>query len=74
VLNLRARSRRSQPCKRQVRDRLFTFYNWCTQNGAVPRLLCARTTISRWEDEIAAAPLAGVTNAISESLNRLAEL
>jgi hypothetical protein len=31
-------------------------------------------TISRWEDEIVAAVLTGVTNARSESLNRLAKL
>ena len=31
-------------------------------------------TISRWEDEIVAAVLTGVTNATSESLNRLAKL
>jgi hypothetical protein len=31
-------------------------------------------TISRWEDEIVCAILTGVTNATSESLNRLAKL
>jgi hypothetical protein len=31
-------------------------------------------TISRWEDEIVCAVLTGVTNATSESLNRLAKL
>jgi transposase len=32
------------------------------------------TTISRWEDEITTAVITGITNATSESLNRLAKL
>src|SRR5690349_15949011 len=31
ALNLRARVTRSVPCERQVRDRLFSFYDWCAQ-------------------------------------------
>jgi transposase len=74
TLNLRARFRRSQPCERQVRDRLFAFYDWCAQNEAIPELLTLAATISRWQDEIVTAILTGVTNATSESLNRLAKL
>ena len=74
ALNLRARFSRSQPCERQVRDRLFAFYDWCAAHQAIPELLTLATTISRWEDQIVTAVLTGVTNATSESLNRLAKL
>ena len=37
-------------------------------------LRAAGRTVSRWEDEIVCAVLTGVTNAASESLNRLAKL
>ena len=62
VLNLRARITRSAPCERQVRDRLFAFYDWCAQNDGIPELLSLARTISRWEDEIVAAVLTGVSN------------
>jgi transposase len=74
VLNLRARNTGSTPCERHVRDRLFTFYDWCARNDDIPELLSLARTVSRWEDEIVAAVLTGVTNATSESLNRLAKL
>lgn len=74
VLNLRARVTGSAPCERQVRDRLFAFYDWCAQNEAVPELISLARTISRWEGEIVTAVLTGVTNARSESLNRIAKL
>jgi len=74
VLNLRARVTGSVPCERQVRDRLFTFYDWCAQHDDIPELATLAKTISRWEDEITAAVITGVTNATSESLNRLAKL
>jgi transposase len=74
ALNLRARVTRSTPCERDVRDRLFSFYGWCARNDDIPELLTLARTISRWEDEIVAAVLTGVTNARSESLNRLAKL
>jgi transposase len=74
VLNLRARVTGSAPCERAVRDRLFRFYDWCAQNDDIPELLTLARTISRWEDEIVAAVLTGVTNARSESLNRIAKL
>ena len=62
------------PCERNVRDRLFAFYDWCAQNDDIPELLSLARTVSRWEDEIVCAVLTGVTNAASESLNRLAKL
>jgi transposase len=62
------------PCERQVRDRLFTFYDWCAQHDAIPELLTLANTVSRWEDQIVTAVLTGVTNARSESLNRIAKL
>ena len=74
ALNLRARFGRSQPCERQVRDRLFAFYDWCAQNDDIAELVSLARTVSRWEDEIVCAVLTGVTNATSESLNRLAKL
>jgi transposase len=74
ALNLRARITGSRPCERQVRDRLFAFYDWCAQNEEVPELVTLAGTVSRWEDEIVTAVLTGVTNATSESLNRIAKL
>jgi len=74
ALNLRQRVTGSVPCQRQVRDRLFSFYDWCAQNEDIPELLTLARTIARWENEIAAAVVTGVTNAASESLNRIAKL
>jgi transposase len=74
ALNLRQRVTGSVPCERQVRDRFFGFYDWCAQNEQVTELVTLARTISRWEDEIVTAVLAGVTNARSESLNRIAKL
>ena len=74
VLNLRARVTGSTPCQRDVRGRLARFYDWCAQNDDIPELLTLARTISRWEDEIVAAVLTAVTNARSESLNRIAKL
>jgi transposase len=62
------------PPGRAVRDRLFAFYDWCAQNDDIPELVSLAKTISRWEDQIVCAVLTGVTNATSESLNRLAKL
>jgi transposase len=74
VLNLRARITGSVPCERQVRDRLFAFYDWCAQQDDIPELVSLASTVSRWEDQIVAAVVTGVTNATAESLNRLAKL
>ena len=74
ALNLRARITGSSPCERNVRDRLFAFYDWCAQNDDIPELLSLARTISRWQDQIICAALTGITNATSESLNRLAKL
>lgn len=74
VLNLRARVTGSTPCERDVRGRLFAFYDWCARNDDIPELLTLARTVSRWEDQIVAAVLTGVTNARSESLNRIAKL
>ena len=74
ALNLRARVTGSTPGERPVRDRLFSFYDWCAQHDDIPELLTLARTIARWEDEIVAAVTTGVTNAASESLNRLAKL
>jgi hypothetical protein len=74
ALNLRARITGSVPCQRNVRDRFFAFYDWCAQNDDTPELASLARTVSRWEDEIVCAVLTGVTNAASESLNRLAKL
>ena len=57
-----------------MRDRLFAFYDWCAQNDAIPELATLAATISRWEDQVVTAVLTGVTNARSESLNRIAKL
>jgi hypothetical protein len=74
VLNLRARITRSAPCERDVRGRLFSFYDWCAQNDDIPELVALARTVSRWEEEIVAAVLTGVSNASAESLNRIAKL
>ena len=74
VLNLRARVTGSTPCERDVRGRLFAFYDWCACNDDIPELVSLAQTVSRWEDEIVCAVLTGVTNTASESLNRLAKL
>ncbi len=63
VLNLRARVTGSVPCERQVRDRLFAFYDWCAQHDDIPELLTLARTISRWQDEITAAVITGITPA-----------
>jgi transposase len=74
VLNLRARVTRSTPCEREVRGRLFRFYDWRAQHDDIPELITLARTVSRWEDEIVAAVITGITNATAESLNRLAKL
>jgi len=74
ALKLRARVTGSTPCERQVRDRLWAFYDWCAQHEDIPELAVLASTISRWEDQIVTAVITGVTNATSESLNRLAKL
>jgi transposase len=74
ALNLRARITGSVPGERDVRGRLFAFYDWCARNDDIPELLSLAKTVSRWENEIVAAVLTGVTNSVSESLNRLAKL
>jgi hypothetical protein len=74
ALNARARVTGSVPCERQVRDLLFAFYDWCAQNEQVTELVTLARTISRRENEIVTAVLTGVTNARSESLNRIAKL
>ena len=38
ALNLRARVTGSVPCERNVRDRLFAFYDWCACNDDIPEL------------------------------------
>ena len=52
ALNLRARVTGSVPGERQVRDRLFAFYDWCAQNEQVTELTTLARTISRWEDQL----------------------
>jgi transposase len=74
VLNLRARVTGSAPCERDVRGRLFRFYDWCSRHDDIPELVTLARTISRWEGEIVAAVLTGVSNARSEALNRVAKL
>jgi transposase len=74
ALNLRARVTGSVPCERNVRDRLFAFYDRGAQNDDIPELLSLARTVLRWESEIVAAVLTGITNSVSESLNRLAKL
>jgi transposase len=74
ALNLRARITGFPPYERQIRDRLFTFYDWCAQHETSPELVILAKTVPRWEDEIVVAVSTGATNATSESLNRLAKL
>jgi transposase len=74
TLKLRARVTGSAPCERQVRDKLFTFYDWCARHEDIPELITLANTISRWENEIITAVITGITNATAEGLNRLAKL
>jgi transposase len=74
ALNLRARVSGSTPCERDVRGRLFAFYDWCARNDDIPELVTLARTVCRWENEIVAAVTTGVSNARSESLNRIAKL
>jgi transposase len=74
ALNACARVTGSVPCERQVRDRLFSFYDWCAHNEQATKLTTLAATIARWEDQIVTTVLSGVTNARSESLNRIAKL
>ena len=74
TLNLRARVTGSASGERDVRGRLFAFYDWCARNDDIPELLSLAKTVSQWENEIVAAVLTGITNSVSESLNRLAKL
>jgi transposase len=74
ALKLRERITRSQPCERQIRDRLFAFYDWCAAHEDIPELVTLATTVFRWEKQIVTALLTGVTNAATESLNRIAKL
>ena len=74
ALRLRARITRSQPCERQVRDRLFAFYDWCAACEDIPEVITLAATVARWEQQIVTAVLTGVTNAATESLNRIAKL
>jgi len=74
ALNLRARVTGSTPCQRDVRGRIASFYDWCAQNDDIPELVTLARTVSRWEDQITCAVLAGASNARSESLNRIAKL
>ncbi len=61
ALNLRARAAGPVPCERNVRDRLFAYYDWCACNDNIPGLVSIARTVSRWEGEIICAVLAGVT-------------
>ena len=47
ALNLRARLNGSTPCERQVRERLFSFYEWCASHDDIPELVTLDATISR---------------------------
>src|SRR5712692_555236 len=55
VTRLRARVTGSTPCERDVRDRLFRFYDWCAWNDDIPELVSLARTVSRWEDELVCA-------------------
>jgi transposase len=57
-----------------VRDRLFAFYDWCARHDDIPELLTLARTVARWENEIVAGVLTGVSNGRSEALNRIAKL
>lgn len=46
-----------------MRDRLFACHDWCAQHDDIPELLTLAATMSRWEDQIVAALLTGITNA-----------
>jgi transposase len=74
ALNLRARVTGSTPCQRQARDRLLAFHDRCARHDDTPELVTPAKTVSRWENELVTAVTTAITNATSESLNRLAKL
>jgi len=65
---------RDPDCRDDVRGRLFAFYDWCARYDDIPELLALARTISRSEDEIVGAILAGITDARGEGLIRVAKL
>jgi len=48
---------------------LTTGIDWCAQNDDIPELLSLARTVSRWEDEIVAAVLTGITNDLALTLH-----
>src|SRR5260370_27636392 len=70
VLNLRARISGSVPCERQVRDRLFAFYDWGAQPDDIPELVTPAPTVSRLEDHPTPRGSTAATNTPTENLKR----
>ena len=62
ALNLRARVTGSAPCERQVRDRLFAFYDWCAAARGHPRAAQPRAHDLPVGRRDRRAVLTGVTN------------
>ena len=50
----------------RVRKLVVAFYDWCARHDDIPEFVPLARTISRWEDEIIAAVITGITNATSE--------
>jgi transposase len=64
---------RTQPDPEQVRAGLYEFHDWCAMSGQ-PELHRLATTIERWWPAIRAFIATGITNAVSEGLNRVIKL
>jgi len=64
---------RTHPEPATVKARLHEFYDWCAASGQ-PELHRLATTIEHWWPAIAAFLTTGITNAVSEGLNRVIKL
>jgi len=64
---------RTGPTRRQISDRLYDFYHWCSATGTaeIERLA---TTIETWWPCIEEFIHTGITNATSEGINRVVKM
>lgn len=74
VLALSASRTGTTPTARQVHERLYDFWTWCSTCEDIPEILSLATTIGTWAHGIVTAIVLGVSNARSEGLNRVAKL
>jgi transposase len=74
LLALRFTRTHVTPAPSAVRDKLASFYIWCADNDTVPEIKTLAKTISKWQQPVIDAVLAGYSNAKAEAHNRTAKL